>query len=135
MVTDDEGVLKIHYVAQQTKTPRDSDGDGISDFDEITKFFTDPLNDDTDNDRLTDGLEIELGTNPLQRDTDNGGVDDGTEVLKDRTDPNLPSDDIVDRQTCDFLCLYWIILVLIVGSIVATVYIKYYKKEQEIFFQ
>ncbi len=135
LINDDEGVLKIHYVAQQTKTPRDSDGDGISDFDEITKFFTDPLNEDTDNDRLTDGLEIELGTNPLERDTDNGGVDDGTEVLKDGTDPNLPSDDIVDRQTCDFLCLYWIILVLIVGSIVATIYMKYYKKEQEIFFQ
>jgi hypothetical protein len=131
--TDDEGILKIHYVAQESKTPRDSDGDGLSDFDEITKYYTDPLNEDTDNDRLTDGLEIELGTNPLERDTDNGGVDDGTEVLKDKTNPNLKSDDQVDRQPCDFFCFYWILLVLIVGSIVAIIYRKYYKEEQEIF--
>lgn len=131
----DESILKIHYVAQESKTPRDSDGDGISDFDEITKYSTDPLNEDTDGDRLTDGLEIELGTNPLERDTDNGGVDDGTEVLKDGTNPNLKSDDQVDRQVCDFFCFYWILLVLIVGSIVAIIYRKYYKKEQEIFIQ
>jgi len=132
---EDKGVLKIHYVAQESRTPRDSDGDGLSDFDEITKYYTDPLNADTDSDRLTDGLEIELGTNPLERDTDNGGVDDGTEVLKDGTDPNLKSDDKVDREYCDFFCLYWILLVLIVGSIVTIIYMKYFKKDYELVFQ
>ena len=132
---EDEGVLKIHYVAQESRTPRDSDGDGLSDFDELTKYNTDPFKEDTDNDGLTDGLEIELGTNPLKRDTDNGGVDDGIEVLRDGTDPTLATDDLVDKLSCDFFCLYWILLVLIVGSIVTIIYMKYFKKEQELFLQ
>jgi hypothetical protein len=132
---EDKGILKIHYVAQESRTPRDSDGDGLSDFDELTKYNTDPFKADTDNDGLTDGLEIELGTNPFERDTDNGGVDDGIEVLIDGTDPTLGTDDLVDKPSCDFYCFYWVLLVLIVGSIVTIIYMKYYKKEQELFLQ
>jgi len=130
---EDEGILKIHYVAQEYRTPRDSDGDGLSDFDEVTKYNTDPFKADTDSDGLTDGLEIELGTNPFERDTDKGSVDDGIEVLRDGTDPTLATDDLVDKLICDFFCFYWILLVLIVGSIVTVIYMKYYKKEQKLF--
>ncbi|MFB5631423.1 MAG: hypothetical protein ACE5RN_07530, partial [Nitrosopumilaceae archaeon] len=131
----DVGLVKIHYAAQESRTPRDSDGDGLSDFDEVNTYNTDPFKADTDNDGLTDGLEIELGTDPFNRDTDNGGVDDGIEVLIDRTNPLIGSDDLVDKQTCDFFCFYWILLVLIVGSIVTIIYRKYFKKEEEIFFE
>lgn len=43
----------------------DSDGDSISDSDEINKYKTDPLNPDTDGDGINDGYEIALGLNPL----------------------------------------------------------------------
>ena len=41
------------------------DGDGISDYDEINIWGTDPLNPDTDGDGFPDGLEIVTGYNPL----------------------------------------------------------------------
>jgi hypothetical protein len=58
----------------------DTDGDGVSDGDEVHKYHTDPLNPDTDGDGLSDGEEIRLGTNPLNPDTDGDGIPDGIEV-------------------------------------------------------
>jgi len=66
----------------------DSDGDGISDYDEINGFFgvpTDPNNADTDGDGLTDYEEL-LGvygyfTDPLNPDTDGDGVPDYLDLL------------------------------------------------------
>lgn len=46
------------------ETSIDSDGDGISDFDEINLYKTDPNNPDTDNDGFNDGIEIIRGFNP-----------------------------------------------------------------------
>jgi len=45
---------------------KDTDGDGISDYDEIRTYKTDPLNPDTDGDGLEDGLELEQGFDPLK---------------------------------------------------------------------
>lgn len=42
----------------------DSDGDGISDYDEITKYKTNPLLADTDKGSVNDAEEIAAGTNP-----------------------------------------------------------------------
>lgn len=42
----------------------DTDGDGLSDGDEVNKYGTDPLNPDTDGDGYSDGLEIAMGTDP-----------------------------------------------------------------------
>jgi hypothetical protein len=67
----------------------DTDGDGISDGDEVNKFHTNPLNPDTDGDGIPDGLEIKLGTNPLNPDTDGDGIPDGIE-LKLGLDPLVP---------------------------------------------
>lgn len=58
----------------------DTDGDGISDGDEVHKYHTNPLNPDTDGDGLSDAEEIRLGTNPLNADTDGDGIPDGIEV-------------------------------------------------------
>lgn len=55
----------------------DTDGDGLSNYLESI-YGTDPLLPDTDGDELTDYQEIaEYGTNPLIVDTDNDGILDG----------------------------------------------------------
>lgn len=43
----------------------DSDGDGLSDSDEINIYKTDPYKADTDGDGIPDGVEVAQGTNPL----------------------------------------------------------------------
>jgi PKD repeat protein len=64
----------------------DSDGDSISDADEIALGIN-PNNPDTDGDGLQDGNEIQLGTNPSNADTDGDGLKDGLEVARGRTSP------------------------------------------------
>ena len=47
--------------------PEDSDFDGIPDMGEDV-YGTDPHDPDSDNDKILDGLELELGTDPLHND-------------------------------------------------------------------
>jgi len=42
----------------------DTDGDGLTDGDEVQVYFTDPTKADTDGDRWTDGYEVTQGTDP-----------------------------------------------------------------------
>jgi len=69
----------------------DSDGDGVSDFDEIGNFLCplDPtdVNADYDNDGLTNAEEIKYGTYLGNPDCDGDGLSDGVEVKVFRTDP------------------------------------------------
>lgn len=58
------------------------DLDGLTDFDEIRIYKTDPLNDDTDDDGLSDGFEIANKFDPLKNDTDGDGVPDGEEIFE-----------------------------------------------------
>lgn len=46
-------------------TAVDTDGDGISDFDEVKLYQTDPTLADSDNDGVSDGVEIAKGYNPV----------------------------------------------------------------------
>lgn len=72
----------------------DSDGDGLSDFDEIFVHRTDPNNLDTDGDGLSDGDEVLVHlTDPLNPDTDGDGLSDGDEILVYQTDPFNPDTD------------------------------------------
>ncbi len=49
---------------EQTDILKDTDQDGISDFDEVSLYNTDPQVADTDNDGFTDGAEILAGFDP-----------------------------------------------------------------------
>jgi Tol biopolymer transport system component len=72
---------------------KDSDGDGLTDGEELT-LGTDPNNPDTDADRLLDGEEVKVyGTDPLNPDTDGDGLQDGDEVKIYGTDPKNPDSD------------------------------------------
>lgn len=72
----------------------DTDGDGLTDYDEINTHETDPLNEDTDGDGLSDGDEVNVhGTDPLNTDTDDDGLTDGEEVNEYETDPLNPDTD------------------------------------------
>ncbi|WP_455392711.1 transglutaminase domain-containing protein [[Eubacterium] cellulosolvens] len=71
-------------------------------------YFTDPNSQDTDGDILTDSEEIKFhNTNPLNNDTDGGSVQDGTEVLKLGTDPLDPLDDVPTDSDEDGLKDYY----------------------------
>src|SRR5262249_38598488 len=73
----------------------DQDGDGLTALQEF-QHGTDPHNPDTDGDGLSDGEEVTPGadgfvTNPLSADTDGDGLDDRLEVLAG-SDPTNPND-------------------------------------------
>lgn len=75
-------------------TVDDTDGDGLSNDDEINLYYTDPIDPDTDNDGLYDGEEINtFNTNPLVSDTDDDGLLDGAEVDIYGTNPLTPDSD------------------------------------------
>lgn len=72
----------------------DYDEDELPNIDEYNNG-TDPFNWDSDGDRLSDGDEVnQYGTMPTVADTDRGGTPDGIEILKGRN-PLDPSDDQV----------------------------------------
>jgi hypothetical protein len=64
---------------------------------------TDPLNPDTDTDKLNDGEEIRIGTDPRNPDTDNDGLIDGDESppCPDPLNPDSDGDGIIDGQDID----------------------------------
>lgn len=57
----------------------DTDGDGLSDGDEVYVYGSDPLLKDTDGDGLNDSLEVTIGTSPTNPDSDGDGLPDGWE--------------------------------------------------------
>ena len=70
-----------------TGTPTDSDGDGLTDAEELS-LGTDPENPDSDGDGLTDYEERHnYGTGPQNADSDFDGISDGDEVNTYGTDP------------------------------------------------
>lgn len=76
------------FVHNTNPLSADTDGDGLNDYDEIFKYETDPNNPDTDGDGLSDGDEVLVhGTDPLNPDSDGDGLSDGDEINKYRTNP------------------------------------------------
>lgn len=76
-----------------TTTAMDADADGLSDTEEQI-LGTNPAMADTDGDLLTDGDEIKKYlTSPILKDTDSDGLNDGEEINTYKTDPNNPDTD------------------------------------------
>jgi hypothetical protein len=74
--------------------PVDTDGDGLTDDDEINLHGTDPNLADTDADGLDDADELNTHqTDPNDADSDDDGLTDGDEVNTHLTDPNDPDSD------------------------------------------
>lgn len=99
--TDGDGLSDGEEVNTHKTSPvnADSDGDGLKDGEEVRQFKTDPNKADTDADGLRDGDEVKThSTDPLKGDTDGDTLTDGDEVTKHRTNP-LKSD--TDAGTVD----------------------------------
>ncbi|EKD64088.1 MAG: hypothetical protein ACD_51C00072G0002 [uncultured bacterium] len=78
--------------SSSTPDTLDTDSDGLSDWDEVNTYETDPADSDSDDDGLNDYEEvISEGTDPWDTDTDDDGLSDGEEVDTYYTDP-LDSD-------------------------------------------
>lgn len=73
---------------------QDTDGDGLSDYDEWFNYFTNASNPDTDGDGIPDGLEVEMGTDPTdwRHDGDNDGFNDYRELMFYRNTYNISND-------------------------------------------
>lgn len=87
-VAPDLGAYEVVHAAA------DSDGDTLTDHDEITTHGTDPSLSDTDADGLDDAVEIQTHlTDPTRADTDGDGLLDGDEIQTHLTDPKDPDHD------------------------------------------
>lgn len=98
--TDGDGLTDADEINIYKTNPyqADSDGDGLTDGEEVLKYKTNPLKADTDEDGLSDGDEVKkYKTNPLDPDTDRGSVKDGVEVFRG-TNPLDPSDDVPRKE-------------------------------------
>ncbi|MBE0517047.1 MAG: hypothetical protein IBX41_06625 [Methanophagales archaeon] len=80
--------LRRKYPYKLDPTNSDTDGDGLSDGDEVHIYKTDPTKWDTDGDGLSDGDEVHIyGTDPTKWDTDGDGLSDYEEIFIYGTDP------------------------------------------------
>ena len=62
---DKDGLTNDQELQQGTDPNKaDTDGDGLTDGDEVRKYRTDPLNSDTDGDTYQYGAEVKAGYNP-----------------------------------------------------------------------
>ncbi len=83
--SNDDGIED--WEAARLERVGDTDGDGLSDYDEVVVHGTSPVLLDSDGDGISDGDEVALGTNPADADSDNDGIADGVEVTQAFTDP------------------------------------------------
>ena len=89
---DEDGLSDLSEFGLGTEPDNDdTDDDGLSDGDEISEYETDPKSNDSDNDGITDGNELSddngFVTLPNNADTDSDGIKDGEEIETHLTDP------------------------------------------------
>jgi hypothetical protein len=92
--TDGDGIIDSQEATLGTNPNNpDSDGDGLTDGQEVNTYNTNPLSSDSDGDGLGDGVEVNTyHTDPLNQDSDGDTYSDGTEILNGTNplDPNSP---------------------------------------------
>ena len=83
--TDGDGLTDGEEIHTYETDPAnaDSDGDGLTDGDEVKVYRTNPLVGDTDGDGLSESDEVGRGTDPLAVDSDGDGLPDGWEVQRE----------------------------------------------------
>ncbi|MBU1666980.1 hypothetical protein KKC13_01060 [bacterium] len=92
--SDNDGLSDIYEnILGSLPNNSDSDGDGLSDGDEVNTYHTDPIKSDSDGDGLNDKYEISNGLNPNSVDSDGDGLSDGDEVNTYDTDPTKSDSD------------------------------------------
>lgn len=102
--TDGDGIFDLVEMALvgnlDDLTAGDDDGDGLDSPDELNTHLTDPLVVDSDGDTISDGDEIADGTNPNKVDTDGDGLDDAQEAAlgTDPTDRDTDGDNFSDGR-------------------------------------
>jgi uncharacterized protein (TIGR03382 family) len=86
----------------------DTDGDGITNWVEENVYGTDPNDEDSDDDGLSDGEEVNpngsSASDPLNADSDGDGLSDGDEVNTYGTDPgqaDTDGDGLTDKEEVD----------------------------------
>jgi len=78
----------------------DSDGDGINDWDEKYTYYTDPYNNDTDNDGMLDGEELNYwnSRDDTSWDDNPDGDREGSKALYNLIDPDSDNDWLLDGE-------------------------------------
>ncbi len=79
--------------AQELDPNLDTDGDGLTDWDEINRYWSDPEEWDTDGDLIDDGKEVRTGTSPIDEDSDGDFIPDTDEY----TEWNSLAEDVEQR--------------------------------------
>ena len=110
---DNDGLMNyLEDVFGTDKTEKDTDGDGLTDYEELYLFGYHPLEADTDEDGISDydedededgisnGEELSRGYLPLDDDSDNDGLMDGEELAFGTSplNPNTHGKDITDYE-------------------------------------
>ena len=83
--------LRWKSVAGLGNLSGDTDGDGLTDWDEIFRYDTDPNQSDTDGDSLSDAAEVLVGANPLNADENADSIPDGVPQASWTADPLWPA--------------------------------------------
>jgi outer membrane protein OmpA-like peptidoglycan-associated protein len=94
--TDGDGISDGDEVLIYKTNPlsRDSDKDGLEDYEEVFVYKTDPNSVDTDGDGISDYDEVlKYHSNPLLKDTDSDGLSDGYEINIYNTSPTNQDSD------------------------------------------
>lgn len=88
---DQDGLTTEREIALNTSpNDPDSDDDGLTDGLEVNEWQTDPLVVDTDGDRVPDGREVDTLIDPLNPDTDGDGIGDHDDQHPKETSTPIP---------------------------------------------